>query len=51
MRFIDIATGGTYLFLTDDSGIGAGHATPHIGEYEPALLRELIIRIINESVM
>jgi hypothetical protein len=51
MRFIDVVTGGTYLFLTDDSGIGAGHATPRIGKYEPALLHDLLIRIINESVI
>jgi len=52
MRFLDVATGGTYVFLTDDSGIGGGHLDPQptIGDYEVEYLNELLIRLINASL-
>jgi hypothetical protein len=51
-RFIDVATGGTYVFLTDDSGIGGGHLDPHptIGDYDVELLNNLLVRLINERL-
>ena len=46
MRFTAITTNGTYVFLTDDSGIGESHLVPTTGKYEVELLNELILRLI-----
>ena len=46
-RAIAVKTGGTYVFLTDDSGIGGSHLEPIIGKYDVEKLNELIIRVIN----
>jgi hypothetical protein len=48
-RSIDILTGGTYVFLTNDSGIGGGHGEPS-GEVEAGVeyLNDLIVRLIGE---
>ena len=46
MRFIACATNGTYVFLTDDSGIGESHLKPTVGKYEVEMLNDLIIRLI-----
>ena len=46
LREIDIATGGTYTFLTDHSGIGGEHLEPTIGEYEVELFNDLLVRLI-----
>ena len=43
-----IMTGGTYVFLTDDSGIGYSHLEPIIGEHKVEKLYDIIVRIINE---
>lgn len=43
-----IVTGGTFLFLTDDSGIGNAHREPTVGEYEVELLNDLLVRVIGE---
>lgn len=48
MRFFAITTNGTYLFITNDSGIGNSHLEPTVGEYQVEYLNKLIIRIINE---
>lgn len=50
LRFIDIATGGTYVFLTNHSGIGGEHLEPTIGEYQVELLNDLLVRLITEAV-
>ena len=50
LRLMQVATGGSYLFLTDDSGIGNPHLEPTIGEHEVELLRDLLVRLINENV-
>ena len=47
MRFIASATGGTYLFLTDHSGIGNDHLEPAVGEYEVKALNDLLVEVIN----
>ncbi len=47
-RSAAIMTGGTYIFLTDDSGIGYSHLEPIIGEYKVEKLYDIIIRTINE---
>ncbi len=48
-RFLDIGTGGTYVFLTDHSGIGGEHLEPSIGEYQVELLNELLVRLVSEA--
>ena len=50
LRFLDVATGGTYVFLTDDSGIGGSHIEPTVGPYEVELLNDLLVRLIDESL-
>lgn len=48
-RSFDIFTGGTYVFITDDSGIGGDHGEPS-GEVEAGVeyLNDLIVRLIGE---
>lgn len=47
-RSMAIATGGTYTFLTDDSGIGFSHLEPTVGAYEVEKLNDMIVRIIDD---
>jgi hypothetical protein len=47
MRTLALATNGTYLFLTDDSGIGESHLKPSTDQYKVELLNNLLIRIIR----
>lgn len=46
MRSIALATNGTYLFLTDHSGIGGDHAAPTTDKYDVEYLNGLIYRVI-----
>ena len=41
-------TGGTFLFLTDDSGIGFSHHDPEVGEFDVEKLNEAMIRVVCE---
>ena len=50
LRFFDLATGGTYVFLTDDSGIGNSHIKATVGNYQVESLAELMIRLIKKYV-
>ena len=50
LRFFDIITGGTYVFLTDDSGIGNSHIEASVGEHEVETLADLMIRLIKKYV-
>ncbi len=47
-RAIAILTNGTYVFLTDDSGVGLSHLEPIVGSCEVEKLHDIIVRIINE---
>lgn len=47
MRYISAATGGTYVFLTDHSGIGGSHIEPTIGKYDVEYLNNLMVRLIQ----
>ncbi len=47
-RTFAIATGGTYTFLTDDSGIGNSHLEPTVGSYKVEKLNEMLARIIAD---
>lgn len=46
-RFFAISTGGTYVFLTNDSGVGNDHITATVGDYEVEQLNNLLIRLIS----
>lgn len=46
LRFFAIATGGTYVFLTNDSGIGGDHIEATVGEYQVEILNDLLVRLI-----
>ncbi len=48
MRFLSISTNGTYVFITDHSGIGDSHLEPTVGEYEVEFLNDLMVRLINK---
>lgn len=50
LRDLDIATGGTYTFLTDHSGIGGEHLEPTVGEYQVELFNDLMVRLIVEAM-
>jgi outer membrane protein assembly factor BamE (lipoprotein component of BamABCDE complex) len=43
-----LMTGGTYIFLTDDSGIGGEHLQPTVGEYTVEYLNACMVRVVNE---
>lgn len=48
MRAAAAVSGGTYTFLTDDSGIGNSHLEPTVGEYQVEQFNALILRLINK---
>jgi hypothetical protein len=48
MRYFSIATNGSYVFITNDSGIGNEHLEASVGEYEVEYLNELMVRLINK---
>ena len=48
LRFFAISTDGTYVFLTNDSGIGGDHIQATVGDYKVEQLNELIVRLINK---
>ncbi len=50
MRFLANSTNGTYVFITNDSGIGHDHLEPSIGDYEVEFLNDLMVRLIGEAV-
>ena len=47
MRSAALLTGGTYTFLTDDSGIGFSHELPAVGEFTVEYLSDLMVRLIK----
>ncbi|MBQ9583422.1 MAG: VWA domain-containing protein [Bacteroidales bacterium] len=46
LRSFAMATNGTYVFITNDSGIGNEHIEATVGEYQVEKLRDLIARLI-----
>jgi hypothetical protein len=48
MRFFSISTNSTYVFITNDSGIGNNHIEASVGEYEVEFLNDLMVRLIAE---
>ena len=47
LRFFAISTGGTYVFITDNSGVGGQHTEPSVGKFQVEKLNELIVRLIK----
>jgi hypothetical protein len=45
-----LITNGTYIFLTDDSGIGGDHIEPTIGAHVVEYLNACMVRVINEYI-
>ena len=50
LRFFDIVTGGTYVFLTDDCGIGYPHTEASVGDHEVEKIADLMLRLIKKYV-
>lgn len=48
LRFYAMATGSTYVFITNDSGVGQMHIVPTVGEYKVELLNDLMVRLISK---
>ncbi len=47
LRTMAAVSGGTYIFLTDDSGVSDSHLEPTIGDYDVEYLNDLMVRLIN----
>ncbi len=50
MRSAAVVTGGTYVFLTDDSGVGNPHKKPTDSQYKVEKLNDLMVRVINSYI-
>jgi hypothetical protein len=50
MRQAAVQTNGRYLFLTDDSGVGYGHAEPTISCYRVTKLSSLMVRVLRSEL-
>lgn len=46
LRSFAMATNGTYVFITNHSGVGGEHIEATVGEYQVEKLRDLIARLI-----
>jgi hypothetical protein len=47
MRSLALGTNGTYVFLTDDSGVGNPHIKPTTDKFEVELLNGLLTKLIT----
>ena len=50
MRQAAVMTGGRYLFLTDDSGVGQAHAEPRVACYRVTALTGLVTRVLASEL-
>lgn len=48
MRFFSVSTNGTYVFITNHSGIGNDHLEASVGAYDVETLNDLLVRLINK---
>ncbi len=48
MKYIAILTNGTYVFITDHSGIGNPHLAPVVEDFEVELLNDCLVRLIDQ---
>lgn len=51
MRSLALISNGSYVFLTDDSGIGDPHIKPTTDKYDTELLNDLFIRLIGQFTL
>lgn len=49
LRGASALTGGTYVFLTNHSGIGNSHIKPTVGPHAIEALNDLMVRLIREA--
>ena len=49
-RFFSVLTGGTYVFLTDDSGVGGDHIEASVGDFQVEPLNDLLVRLIAKYI-
>ena len=49
-RLFAVLTGGTYVFLTDDSGVGEEHLEPTVGDFQVEPLNDLLVRLIAKYI-
>ena len=50
MRSIALTTNGSYVFITDDSGVGEKHIKPTTDYFKVELLNDLLQRLIAEMI-
>lgn len=50
MRQAALVTGGRYMFLTDDSGVGNAHAEPNVACYRVTALKSLLVRVLTSEL-
>lgn len=50
VRFMAMCTNGTYVFVTNDSGVGNDHLEATVGYYQVEYLNDLMVRLINKYV-
>jgi len=50
MRSSAMLTGGQFLFLTDDSGVGEAHGEPHIPFYRVERQGKLMVRMVASEL-
>ena len=50
MRQAALVSGGRYMFLTDDSGVGHAHAEPTISCYRVTKLKDLLVRVLESEL-
>lgn len=48
LRHLAVSTGGTYVFLTDHSGIGGDHIEATVGPHTVEPLNDLLVEVIEE---
>jgi hypothetical protein len=48
MRSLALATNGTYVFLTDDSGVGEAHLKPTTDQFEVEQLTRLLVKLVTK---
>lgn len=48
MKYMSIVTNGTYVFITDHSGIGGKHLDPVVKDFEVEKLNDLMLRLIYQ---
>jgi len=47
MKYMAVVTNATYVFITDDSGIGGSHLAPLVDDFDVEKLNDLLVRLIG----